>query len=291
MTPDGKNPAWDSLAEDRRADLARRMAVYAAMVENMDQNIGRVVGDLRKRGELENTLILFLSDNGACAEWEPFGFDLDAADSTEGHAGKGINAYTPGKPNVLHRGEGLAAMGGPGSLFSYGCAWANLSNTPLSHYKHYAHEGGVRSPMIAHWPAGITAKGEIREHVTHVMDVMPTVIELGDASYPTKDGGESMLPLEGRSMVPAFAGKPPQSRSLLFEHEHNIAWREGDWKLVGESGLGKDGLRRDVVWRLYKLDVDPAEQRDLAQEHPDRVEKMSRALLSEARRTLVLPAP
>lgn len=287
MTPDGLNPAWDSLDDDRRADLAGRMAVYAAMVENMDCNIGRVVDDLRRSGELENTLILFLSDNGACAEWEPFGFDLDAADYRGNPPGHGINTFTPGRPNVLHRGKDLEAMGGPGSLFSYGCGWANVSNTPLSRYKHYAHEGGIRSPLIAHWPAGISARGELRTQVCHVMDVMPTLVELGRAGYP----GQPVMPAEGRSLVPAFDGNPPVPRSLLFEHEGNIAWREGDWKLVGDKGLGRDGLREEADWKLYDLQQDPAEQTDLAARHPERVERMRGMLLREARRTLVLPAP
>lgn len=287
MTADGRNPAWKSLDEDRQADLARRMAVYAAMVENMDQNIGRLVADLRECGELENTLILFLSDNGACAEWEPFGFDLDASEYEGKPAGYGINGYTPGKPNVLHRGEALASMGGPGSLFSYGCGWANVSNTPLALYKHYAHEGGIRTPMIAHWPAGISGQGKLRTHVSHVMDVMPTLVELGRAGYPE----EPIQPLEGRSLIPALEGKPPTPRSLLFEHERNIAWREGDWKLVGEKGVAREGLRDEADWRLYELGRDPAEQTNLAAGHPERVERMKQALLREARRTSVLPAP
>ena len=287
MTEDGRNPAWDSLDQDRQADLARRMAVYAAMVENMDQNIGRVVEDLRQSGELENTLILFLSDNGACAEWEPYGFDLDASEYEGRPPGHGINSGTPGKPNVLHRGKALASMGGPGSLFSYGCGWANVSNTPLALYKHYAHEGGIRTPMIAHWPAGISDKGELRPHVSHVMDVMPTLVELARAGYP----GEPIQPIEGRSLLPAFEGKPATPRSLLFEHERNIAWRVGDWKLVGEKGVSRDTLREEADWRLYDLSSDPAEQVNLAAKHPERVASMKQDLLKEAKRTRVLPAP
>src|SRR5262249_19540910 len=131
----GDNPAWDTLDADRRADLARRMAVYAAMVDRMDHNVGRVVADLKEHGQLGNTLILFLSDNGACAEWDPFGFDESS-----------------GPKNVLHKGDDLAKMGGPGTYHSYGSGWANACNTPFRWYKHYAHEGGVCTPLIAHWP-------------------------------------------------------------------------------------------------------------------------------------------
>jgi len=292
MTEDGMNPAWESLDEDRRADLARRMAVYAAMVENMDRNIGRIVTDLKERGELENTLILFLSDNGACAEWEPFGFDLDREDYAGNKPGFGINGGTPNKPNILHRGDELQKMGGmTGSLFSYGSAWANACNTPLSYYKHYAHEGGIRTPMIAHWPAGIKGSGEFRPHVSHVMDVMATCVELGNATYPESFGKNEILPLEGRSLASAFSGKPDEPRTLVFEHEHNIAIREGDWKLVGENGLLKTGLNPEADWRLYDLSGDPAEQRNIAPENTDFVGVLKTKMLEEARRTMVLPAP
>lgn len=290
MTPDGMNPAWDSLDADRRADLARRMAVYAAMVETMDRNIGRLVADLREKGELGNTLILFLSDNGACAEWEPFGFDLDAADYAANEPGTGINGGTPNKPNILHRGKELGAMGGPGSLFSYGSGWANACNTPFSLYKHYAHEGGIRTPMIAHWPEGI-AKPGISGRVSHVMDIMATCLDLGGAGYPKQRNGAEILPPEGRSLVPAFAGKPEEPRTLIFEHEHNAAIRQGDWKLVSTNGLGKTGMRPGAVWRLYDLTKDPSELHDLAPGQPERVKAMSADFLGEAHRTLVLPAP
>lgn len=131
------NPAWDTLPPDRRADLARRMAIYAAMIDRMDQNIGRLVTNLRANGELDRTLIVFLSDNGACAEWDPSGFD-----------GKS------GPDNQLHRGADLERMGGPDTYHSAGSGWANVSNTPWRLYKHYTHEGGIASPGIVHWPAG-----------------------------------------------------------------------------------------------------------------------------------------
>lgn len=291
MTLDGRNPAWDSLDAKRQADLAQRMAVYAAMVETMDANIGRLVASLEQHGELKNTLILFLSDNGACAEWEPFGFDLDPAKYRNPRPGHGIDGGTPGEPNVLHEGDALAAMGGPGSLFSYGCAWANLSNTPLSLYKHYTQEGGIRTPLIAHWPAKLADRGGLRDHVIHVMDVMATCVDVSGATYPTSAGGHAVLPLAGRSLVPALLNEPDESRTLIFEHEHNAAIRRGDWKLVGQNVLGRNGLRPDGRWELYDLSNDPAEQHDLAAEQPKLVAELSREFLDEAERTLVLPAP
>ena len=135
---DKDNPAWASLPADRRADLARRMAVYAAAIDIMDQNIGRVVAHLKQTGEWNNTLIFFLSDNGACAEWDPYGFDkLDSP------------------LNILHTGADLKKVGGPDSYVSYGSGWANACDTPWRLYKHYAQEGGIRTPLIVHWPAGL----------------------------------------------------------------------------------------------------------------------------------------
>ena len=291
MTDDGRNPAWNSLSERRRADLTRRMAVYAAMVENMDTNIGRLIASLRQHGELDNTLVLFVSDNGACAEWEPFGFDMNPEKFRNPKPGIGINGGTPGLPNHLHEGEQLATMGGPGSLFSYGCAWANLSNTPLSLYKHYAHEGGVRTPLIAHWPARLADTGAIRPHIAHVMDIMPTCVEVAGACYPGTAAGHDVLPMAGRSLMPALLGDAEQPRTLIFEHEHNAAIRQGDWKLVGQRILARDGLRPDAAWELYHLATDPTEQHNLVAEKPEIAKTLSERFLEEARRTLVLPAP
>jgi len=291
LTADGLNPAWDSLDAKRQADLAQRMAVYAAMVENLDSNIGRVVESLRVHGELENTLLLFLSDNGACAEWEPFGFDLDTASFKNPTPGTGINVGTPGMPNILHEGPALATLGGAGSLFSYGCAWASLSNTPLSLYKHYAHEGGIRTPLIAHWPARIVDGGQTRSHVVHLMDIMATCVELAEVKYPAEYAGRKIRPLSGQSLVPAFLNRPVEPRLLIFEHEGNAALREGDWKLVGQQVIGKEGLRPMARWELYDMVRDPTEQHDLAREKPGIVERLSQKFQEEARRTFVIPAP
>ena len=291
LTASGRNPAWKDLPADRRADLARRMAVYAAMVEGMDTSIGRLVESLRKKGELENTLLIFLSDNGACAEWEPFGFDLDPTAYRDRPPGHGINGYTPGRPNHLHTGEDLAGMGGPGSLFSYGSAWANLSNTPLWLYKHYAHEGGIRTPMIVHWPARIKDGGGTRKQVSHIMDIMATCLEAAGAEYPAEQDGREILPMEGKSLLPAIEGKATPPRTLVFEHERNAALMEGDWKLVGQRVIKKDGLAPAAIWELYNLKMDPAEQRDLSKDEPERVARMVKTLEKEAKRTQVLPAP
>ena len=291
LTPDERNPAWDDLPADRRADLAQRMSVYAAMVEGMDRNIGRLVESLKQHGELDNTLIVFMSDNGACAEWEPFGFDLDPADYRNQPPGHGINGGTPGKPNHLHSKEELSSMGGPGSLFSYGSAWANLSNTPLHLYKHYAHEGGIRTPMIVHWPNRTGKGGGLRSHLCHLMDVMATCVEIAGAKYPSERDGKPIQPLEGRSFLPAIDGKPPTPRTLVFEHERNAALIEGDWKLVGQKVIARNGLADKASWELYHLGRDPAEQHDLSQDEPDRLARMINTLEREVKRTRIVPAP
>jgi arylsulfatase len=261
----GENPAWDTLAADRRADLARRMAVYAAMVECMDRNIGRVIDDLKKNGELDNTLVLFLSDNGACAEWDPFGFDAAS-----------------GPKNILHVGDQLAAMGGPKTYHSYGSGWANAGCTPFRMYKHYCHEGGIRAPLIVHWPKGFAAKGEFRGQVGHLIDVMATCVDLCGAMYPAKVGDKTITPMEGKSLVSAFAGKPLDREYLAWEHERSRAIRAGKWKLVAKA---------DAAWELYDVEADPVELTDLAATQPDRVKELAAKWDDWAKRCDVLPYP
>ncbi len=261
----GRNPAWENLEIDRRADLSRRMAVFAAMVTCMDRNIGRVVSDLTANNELDNTLIFFLSDNGACAEWDPFGFDASS-----------------GPRNTLHKGEQLAEMGGPATYHSYGSGWANAGTTPFRLYKHYCHEGGIRTPLIAHWPKGIAAKGEFRDQPGHLIDVMATCVDLCGAKYPESAGGHRITPLEGTSLRPAFENKPVGRELLAWEHERNRAIRVGDLKLVAKAGAG---------WELYDLRADPVEMKNLAADLPDEVKKLSAAWDAWANRCQVLPYP
>ena len=278
LTADGANPPWDSLPADRRADLAERMAVYAGMVAGMDRNIGRILADLREHHEIENTLIIFLSDNGACGEWEPFGFDLRPVAAPK--PGSGINMGTPGAPNVLHRGAEVARMGGPGSLFSYGSGWANACNTPWRLYKHFVHEGGISTPLILHWPGGMKRGGELDHRMGHIIDIMATCADAAGATYPSTFNGESVIALEGQSLLPAMRGEPPQQRTLFWEHEHNRAVRDGKWKLVAIGG------RR---WELYDMDVDRAELHDLASEHPDIAGHLAEKWVAWALRCKVKP--
>lgn len=263
---DKQNPAWASLPADRRADLARRMAVYAAAIEIMDRNIGRITAHLKATGEWDDTLICFLSDNGACAEWDPYGFDkLDSP------------------LNILHTGEELKKVGGPDSYISYGSGWANAGNTPWRLYKHYAQEGGIRAPMIVHWPAGLkTRAGTTTASVGYVTDFMPTLLKLCGASYPKERNGVAVLPVEGESFAPALQGAKPTPRVLCIEHEGNRMAREGDWKLVAFA---------NKPWELYDLKSDPTEMRDLAASEPTRVQKLSGDWEAWAVRCVVRPPP
>lgn len=261
----GDNPAWDTLPADRRADLARRMAVYAAMVTCMDRAVGRVVDDLRAHGELDNTLILFLSDNGACAEWDPFGFD-----------------GASGPKNILHTGDALTAMGSAATYHSYGSGWANAGNTPFRLYKHDCHEGGIRTPFIAHWPAGIAAKGEYRDQPGHLIDVMATCVGVGQAAYPATFKGTPITPMAGTSLTPAFADRPLGRDLLAWEHERNRAIRVGNLKLVAKAG---------GPWELYDLAADPVELTDLAAKRPGAVKELADKWDAWAKRCQVLPYP
>ncbi len=247
---DEQIPAWKDLPSERRADLARRMAIYAAMVEIMDRNIGRVVEDLRSNGELDNTLIVFLSDNGACAEWDPFGFDNE-----------------PYPKNRLHTGDDqLAEMGSKGTFHSYGTGWANASNTPFRLYKHYNHEGGISTPTIIHWPAKISRKGEIDHQPAHIIDLTATLAEVADAGYPAELNGKATHTPAGVSLAPILDGDQMPERPLFFEHEGNRGVRRGQWKLVWTNF--------EKCWELYDIDKDRSEMTDLATEHPDKVTEL-----------------
>ncbi len=292
-TEDGINPAWDSLPAERRADLAQRMAVYAGMVTGMDRNIGRIVADLRASGQLDNTLIFFLSDNGACAEWEPFGFEM--LPTPDPQPGTGLNQGTQALPNKLYRGDDLAKLGGPGSFPSYGSAWANACNTPWRLYKHYGHEGGIGTSCIAHWPAGMGAdkgaggrgdkgSGRFVREPAHLIDLMATCVDVAGAKYPAQADGRDILPMEGVSLRPLITepsgALPP--RMLAWEHEGNRAIRDGKWKLVAIA---------NGPWELYDIAADRSELHDLAGREPQRVAEMASKWEAWAKRTNVLPRP
>lgn len=258
----GTNPEWTSLPKDRRADLARRMAIYAAMVDRMDQNIGRVVSDLKKKGELDNTLIIFLSDNGACAEWDPHGFDIKSSPN-----------------NILHTAEKIEHMGEPGTFHSAGSGWANASNTPWRLYKHFCHEGGIASPCIVHYPSRFGRGGAIDHRRAHIIDLLPTIAKLAGVEYQ----GKLKLPGGGTSFIKQLEGNPKVIRSaFFFEHEGNRAVLFGKWKLVG---------LKDKPWELYDLKADRTELNNLIGEKASLARAIQTRWEFWAKENLVTPLP
>ncbi len=252
---DEEVPAWDSLTDEQQKEMAHKMAVYAAMVDRMDQNIGRLLDTLRRTGAMDDTLILFLSDNGGSHEGGVWGFD--------------------------RCGNGVAA-GGPDSYMSYGRGWANASNTPFRMFKHWVHEGGISTPLIARWPGVVRSPGGFTDTVGHVIDLMATCCDAAGIQYPRMHNGHPIVPLEGKSLVPIIAGGSESGHEMLFwEHEGNRAVREGHWKLVSKYPQG--------TWELYDLSRDRCELHDLAGEQPDRVTRLKAAYAAWAERCGVVP--
>ncbi len=242
---------WDSLAPAQRERFDAMMAVYAAAVARVDKSVGDLVAHLRERKMLDNTLILILSDNGGNAEAGPRGR------------------------------TGSAPWGGPQSNVFVGMNWAMLQNTPFRSFKHFTAEGGIATPLIAHWPRGIAAnlRGTFNRTPGHVIDVMPSMVQLAGARYPTRFGDHAILPMEGASLVPAFAGGQIARRQPLFwEHEGNKAVRDGQWKAV---------QRLAGPWELYDMAADRTELRDLAKREPARLKAMVAAWDAWAARTYV----
>ncbi len=252
--PGQLNPAWDSLDKDRQLDLARRMAVFAAMVESVDKGVGQIVDHLKATNDFENTLILFLSDNGACYEWGPFGFD---GESRRGQT-------------ILRAGDAVQEIGGRGTHLSYGSGWANLGNTPFRMYKHFTHEGGISTPFIAHWPHGIAKSDKWVRDPAHMMDVLPTLLEVAQAEYPQELNGNKLTPLEGTSLLPAMWDEALPNRTIGFDHQAAHALRQGDWKAVYSKRMPDE-----LKWELYNLAEDRCELNDLAVQQPDRIKQMA----------------
>ena len=233
--------AWNELSDEQQKFQAAKMAIHAAMIDRMDREIGRVLDQLKAMGALENTIVMFASDNGASAE-------------------------------VLNRGDkhdSSAPLGSGGTFLCLGPGWSTVGNTPFRLHKSWVHEGGIATPLIVQWPKGIAAKGELRHTPGHVIDFVPTVLELVGASPDKKWNGVDAPPLPGRSLVPAFAKDVPVPRDFLyFHHENNRALRIGDWKLVSKRPNTND-------YALYNLARDRSEQVNLADREPERVTSMA----------------
>ena len=231
--------AWDSLNDEQRRFQATKMAIHAAMVDRMDREIGRIIAQLKAMGAFENTLILFASDNGASAE-------IMVRDG--GHDPK-------------------AEMGSAATYLCLGPGFSNACNTPHRRHKTWVHEGGISTPLVAHWPVGIAAKGELRRTPAHVVDFVPTVLELAGVQKPTEWKGQPIPPAPGRSLAPALRADVNVERpGLWWLHEENRAIRVGDFKLVAAKG---------DAWALYDLSVDRAEQNDLSAKMPDKAKELA----------------
>ena len=271
---DERVPAWED-APDKEWE-ASRMEVYAAQIDRMDQGIARVLEQLEATGRLENTLVVFLSDNGGCAEEMP-------PESVK----EFVTAFVPLKE--VSRTGGQVVPGnipglrpGPEETYqSYGRAWANLSNTPFREYKHWVHEGGISTPFIVHWPAGLQdSAGELCTVPSQLVDVLPTIAEAAGATYPGHRDGRPIPPVEGRSLLPVLRGDANPDRDLFWEHEGNCAVRRGRWKLV---------RKHRHPWELYDIDADRTELRNFAPQHPELVADLEQAYQAWADRCGVIP--
>lgn len=265
---DPRVPTWEEI--DEKAWFARRMEVYSAQVDRMDQGIGRIVEAVRNVGELDNTLFLFVADNGGCAE------ELSAKSG-----GLHIPSETRhGDP--VQRGNDPTVMPGAEETYqSYGIGWANASNTPFRLYKHWVHEGGISTPLIAHWPNGVKQRGDLTNQPGHLIDVMATCIDVAGADYPQVVGDHKIHPVEGQSLKPIFEGKQRAGHDAIFwEHEGNRAVRAGNWKLVS---------RFPGPWELYDLSADRTEMNNLAEKHPEKVAELTRTYDAWASRANVVP--
>lgn len=246
-------PAWDSLTAEQQDRYDHLMAIYAAVIERMDRGVGALVDGLKERGQLDNTLILFLSDNG-------------------GNAEAGVEGRSNGRN-----------LGSAESDVFIGRCWATLNNTPFVRFKHYTDEGGISTPLIAHWPKSIPTerRGVLEKQPGHLIDILATCVDVSGAEYPKEFRGKAITPREGVSLVPALKGeKLARTQPLFWEHEANRAIRDGDLKLVALEGQ---------PWRLYDLAADRSEQNDLAASKPEIVKTLSDKWDAWAARANVLP--
>lgn len=269
---DADVPDWQDLTQQERAWYARAMEVYAAQVDRMDQGIGRMLAALEETGAARNTLILFLSDNGGCAE-------VLSDDWRSLYVARETRTGGPVTVGNEHRD----VLPGPEETYmSYGAPWANVSNTPFRRFKHWVHEGGIATPLIARWPAGIARAGTVTHEPGHIIDVMATAVDVAGLELPAERGGARVPPLEGRSLVAAFNGGAIDRDALFWEHEGNRAVRQGRWKAVAVH---------EGAWELYDIEADRTELHDLAAQQPERLKELVAMYDRWADRSSVLPWP
>ena len=250
---------WDSLSQEKKQEMDLRRAIYSAQVDRMDQNIGKLIDHLKQQNILENTLIVFLNDNGACAEGGELG---------------------GGPAEQLETKEGY--------FLSYGGAWANASNTPYREYKHWVHEGGIGTPFIVHWPNVIPQQnvGQLISEYGFLPDLMATFVDVAQTTYPKEYKGNKIVPTSGKSLVPIFEGniKPVHTEPIFWEHEGNKAVRLGQYKLVS-----KWKQESETRWELYDMEADRSEMHNLAETLPEKVTEMAAMYDSWAMENHVLP--
>lgn len=261
--PSESIPEWDSLSTDKQDEMDLKMAVYAAMIDRVDQNIGKLVGQLTEQRLLDSTLILFLSDNGACQEG--------------GMLGRGEFK------DVEQRNREAAN--------SYGEAWANVSSTPFRLYKHFAHEGGAATPFFMHWPARIKPRSQWYREPAQLIDILPTLMDVAGADYPKQFDGNQITPLDGISLRPAFDGQTLDRESPIFiEHEKNAFVRDGRWKLVGRAVATTRGTD-PTKWELYDMHSDRTETNDVVQSNATLAFRLAGQWEAWAERVGVYPKP
>ena len=264
---DAKNKPWE----------IRHMEVYAAMVDRLDMGLGKVIGALEKRKMLDDTLIMFIADNGGCAEGmgrrEGIQYKDNDPDILKPMKARDLQMDMIPKRTrdgvVMKQGTEVMT-GGADTYHGYGRAWANVSNTPFREYKHWVHEGGISTPLVAHWPKGIDKKlyGKFDHQPAHLIDLMATCVDLAKADYPKDVKGKKIIPMQGVSLQPAFSGnKFKRENPIFWEHEGNRAIRIGKWKLVAKGANG--------AWELYNLNEDRSELNDLSQKYPERANQMA----------------
>ncbi len=229
---------WQDLSEEEKITQDSVMAVYAAMIDRMDQKIGEILAKLREKGEADNTLIMFVSDNGASSEV--------------------VNIQGPGSIGSMSRWTSL------------GLDWANVSNTPFRYYKNFSYEGGIRTPFIAYWPKGIKNPGRVNNFPGHFIDFMATFVDLTGAEYPATFNNKKVLPYEGMSFLPVFEGRElTREQPLFWQWGQGKAMLKDQWKIVKHGN--------DSTWNLYDMTADPSEINDLAEKYPDKVQEMDKA--------------
>ncbi len=273
---DSRDFREDSRARQEWEDL--RMAVYAAQIESMDRGVGRILDELAELDIEDNTLVMFLSDNGGCAEF--------LNEDGDGKSWPSMYRHTAPSGRICTVGNIEGDEPGPATTFmSYDLPWANMSNTPFRMYKHWVHEGGIGTPLVCQWPARIKP-GRVVDQPCHIIDFMATILDVGGVEYPTEYQGNAIQPLEGESFAPLLQGNDlwQRERPIFWEHEGNRAVRDGQWKLVSKTVNGENG-----PWELYDMLADRTELHDMAAREPDRVKKMVAMYGEWAARCGVLP--